>query len=310
MTIPRMQDKLMNFAKTTALKVPLVRMRQEMKRRIRSLEDRLTSSLSIDYRPTPKRRWDETRPHMNLARLFDRFIPNYCNNIKYFESLHTNLKNIAMELDESSPEPRWKNVWIPPLDATSIYSFLAKNNPRLFIEIGSGNSTKFAARAIRDFKLRTQIMSLDPEPRAEVDRLCHRVIRTPLEAANLDIFAESSSEDIIFFDGSHRCLQNSDVTVFFLEVLPQLKKGTLVGIHDIWLPTDYGDSWFDRYYSEQYMLGAWLLADNGNNWEVELPVFYAANCLTETKPYLESLRSKVCKDVTFDGGAFWMRRKS
>ena len=39
-----------------------------------------------------------------------------------------------------------------------------------------------------------------------------------------------------FTTGSHRVFQNSDVTAFFLDVLPRLKPGILVHIHDIFCP--------------------------------------------------------------------------
>ena len=49
--------------------------------------------------------------------------------------------------------------------------------PRRFIEIGSGNSTKFARRAIRDHWLNTSIVSIDPFPRSEIDAICDEVVR-------------------------------------------------------------------------------------------------------------------------------------
>jgi hypothetical protein len=58
---------------------------------------------------------------------------------------------------------------------------------------------------------------------------------------------------------THRVFTNSDVTVFLLEVLPQLKPGILVHMHDIILPCDYPPAWNNRFYSEQYVLGAMLL---------------------------------------------------
>jgi hypothetical protein len=64
----------------------------------------------------------------------------------------------------------------------------------------------------------------------------------------------------VFFDGSHRAFMNSDATVFFLEILPALPAGVIVGIHDILLPWDYPPEWAPRYYSEQYLLAAALLA--------------------------------------------------
>ena len=55
---------------------------------------------------------------------------------------------------------------------------------------------------------------------------------------------------------------NSDATVFFLEILPRLPGGVLVGIHDVFLPYDYPRDYADRYYSEQYLLAAHLIAGN------------------------------------------------
>ena len=108
----------------------------------------------------------------------------------------------------------------------------------------------------------TRIVSIDPQPRAEVDELCDRVLRVPLEAADLSVFDELSDGDVLFFDGSHRTFMNSDATVFFLEVLPRLADGVLVGVHDVFLPYDYPRDFADRYYSEQYLLAAHLIAGN------------------------------------------------
>jgi hypothetical protein len=52
---------------------------------------------------------------------------------------------------------------------------------------------------------------------------------------------------------------NSDVTVFFLEVIQRLKPGVLVHIHDIFLPADYPPDWSQSLFAEQYMLAAMLL---------------------------------------------------
>src|ERR1019366_3993414 len=106
------------------------------------------------------------------------------------------------------------------------------------VEIGSGNSTKFVARAIADHGLETKIISIDPQPRAEIDSLCNEVMRKPLEKCNLDIFGTLGESDIVFADNSHQSFMNSDVTVFFCEVLPMLARGVTVGIHDIFLPQD------------------------------------------------------------------------
>lgn len=45
----------------------------------------------------------------------------------------------------------------------------------------------------------------------------------------------------------------------FLEIIPRLKPGILVHIHDIFLPSDYPPSWRKFLFSEQYMPAAMLL---------------------------------------------------
>ena len=68
-------------------------------------------------------------------------------------------------------------------------------------------------------------------------------------------------------------MPNSDVTVFFLEIVPRLRSGVLLHVHDIFLRWDYPPDCNDRYYSEQYVLAAALLAGKPL-LEVVLPNFF------------------------------------
>jgi hypothetical protein len=76
-----------------------------------------------------------------------------------------------------SLEPSWVNGWLPGLDGAAIYSFLRERRPSLYLEIGSGNSTLFAARARRDGDLPTAIVSIDPQPREDIDGMCDEIYR-------------------------------------------------------------------------------------------------------------------------------------
>ena len=172
-------------------------------------------------------------------------------------------------------EPNWINLAFPALDAIALYGLIAVRRPRRFVEIGSGFSTKFARRAIVDHSLDTRIISIDPQPRAEIDELCDEVVRLPLEKADLSIFDSLSADDLVFFDGSHRSFQNSDVTVFFTEVLPRLPSGLMFGIHDVYLPDDYPPGWTDRFFNEQYLLSCWLLA--GDRLQVDFPAHFVGS---------------------------------
>ena len=118
------------------------------------------------------------------------------------------------------------------------------------------------SRARRDGGLSTHLTSIDPAPRAEIDALCDEVIRAPLEGADLGILGRLQPGDMLFFDGSHRVFMNADTVAFFLDVLPALPPGVIVGVHDIRLPDDYPPEFAERWYSEQYLLACWLLAES------------------------------------------------
>jgi hypothetical protein len=199
--------------------------------------------------------------------------------------------------------PCWNNSWIPPLDGIAIYCLIAEKRPRHYVEVGSGNSTRFAARAIADHKLDTQIISIDPRPRAEIDALCDEVVRKPLEECDLSLFATLGADDVVFIDNSHHCFMNSDVTVFFTEVLPALPTGLTIGIHDIFLPYDYPAAWVDRYFSEQYLLACYLLS-GAPRFETLLPAFYAGK-LPELRDALAAL-STALPGISLEGAAFWI----
>lgn len=117
-------------------------------------------------------------------------------------------------------------------------------------------TTCFARQAVRDGRLDTRIFSIDPCPRMDIEAICDEVFRDGLENLDLSKLDMLEPGDILFFDGSHRAFMNSDVTVFFLDILPRLPKGVIVHLHDIDIPYDYPPVFVNWYWSEQYMLAA------------------------------------------------------
>jgi hypothetical protein len=206
---------------------------------------------------------------------------------------------------EHSSVATWNNVYMPGLDAAAIYSFLRKLKPANYVEIGSGISTLFADRARTDGALATKFSSIDPSPRAEVDAICDEVVRAPLEAADLSVFDRLGPGDILFMDGSHIAFPNNDVPVFYLEVLPALPPGIIVGIHDIFFPDDYPMSAIKYHYNEQYVFAAYLAG--GAPIEILLPTYHAA-----TAERFAPLRDAIWDDPAFadvnkGGYSFWFK---
>jgi hypothetical protein len=231
-------------------------------------------TVHLDYPVRPRARFGYGSPcHPRLYEIIDRGRPAYERTLRAFLPFEDPLSRIPVHADAARPaEPYWVNGFFPSLDAISLYGLLVSRRPRLYMEIGSGNSTKFAARAVRDHNLPTEIVSIDPSPRVEVNDLCRQIFRRPLEETDLSAFDGLGAGDFLMFDGSHRCFTNSDVTVFFLEVLPRLRPGVLVGVHDIFLPDDYPPPVYtELFYSEQYVLAAYLLGGTGRNVEIVLP---------------------------------------
>ena len=226
----------------------------------------------LDYPIEPRPRYGYgLPPHPELYDLINGRRVAYLDLIAKFGEYASKLSKIREVADRDGTDPNWQNDYIGGLDAIALYCLPALNNSSRYIEIGSGNSTKFVRRSVRDNDLGTKIISIDPTPRAEIDGLCDEVIRQPLERGDLGIFGALNSGDILVLDGSHHALQNSDATVFFLEILPRLASGVLVYIDDIFLPYDYPPTWRDRFYSEQYVLAALLLGDRMTRYEVILP---------------------------------------
>ncbi len=233
--------------------------------------------VNLDYPPTVENapRYGHGRPsHPGLERLIVAQRESYAAVVRGLARHADELAKI--ELSAADPrQPSWVNGMISGLDGASFYAFMRDRRPARYLEIGSGNSTKFVARAKADGGLATELTSIDPYPRAEIDELCDAVIRKPLEAVDLAVFEPIAAGDVVFFDGSHRTFMNSDVSVFFLDVLPALPAGVLVGIHDIYLPDDYPAEIAERFYSEQYPLATWLLG--GADVEIVLPAWRVSN---------------------------------
>jgi hypothetical protein len=267
------------------------------------------SVVLLEYPVRARPRWDQANPHPELYQLFHGQREQFRQQLTSFLAFGEALGRIQSDSNAATPmEPHWRNHWFPALDALSTYCLIAQSRPRQFIEVGSGNSTKFARRAVTDHALATRITSIDPSPRAEIDVICDRVIRQRAEDVDPEVFAVLDKGDILFIDSSHRALMNSDVTALFLEVLPRLRPGVLVHIHDIALPFDYPPDWGPHFFSEQYLLAAYLLG-GGSRFDVVLP-----NAFIRSQPDLHGVlaplrQQQSLKDDALDGMSFWLRTR-
>lgn len=172
-----------------------------------------------------------------------------------FRALQAAIERYASDLraigGDPPPAPRWNQDWFPRLDAAAAYALVRERRPKRIVEVGSGHSTRFLARAVADGRFDCVLTAIDPAPRASLDGLAIRRIRTTLQDAGPAPFAGLEPGDVLFVDSSHILMPGSDVDDLLNRVLPSLPAGALVHIHDVFLPDDYPPAWAWRSYNEQ-----------------------------------------------------------
>jgi hypothetical protein len=124
-----------------------------------------------------------------------------------------------------------------------------------------------AVRANRDEGHETRLVSCDPyasrSAAAGVDGLAE-LRADPAERLQESVYGSLGERDVLFIDSSHTVRAGGDVVHLLCEVVPRLRPGVLVHVHDIYLPYHYPREWFEQlhwYWAEQYLLQA-LLSGN------------------------------------------------
>jgi hypothetical protein len=130
--------------------------------------------------------------------------------------------------------------------------------PGRIVEVGSGHSTRFLARAAADGGIGTRLTAIDPAPRATLSGLAIDLLPVRVQDADRAPFARLQSGDFLVIDSSHKMAPGSDVELLVERVLPALPPGVYVHFHDIFLPGEYPESWAWRRYSEQAAVAALL----------------------------------------------------
>ena len=205
------------------------------------------------------------------------------------------------------------NVGIfPPADAEYLYNIIRHFKPQKIIEIGSGQSTLMALNAIKKNKIENENYScehvcIEPYEIEWLEQLNVKVIREIVEKTDINVFGTLANNDILFIDSSHIIRPQGDVLFEYLELLPTIKPGVLVHIHDIFTPEDYPDDWVKNanFWNEQYLLEAFLTLNN------DFRVIGAMNFLMHNYYGQISAKCPVTKMLTEKGeivgaGSFWM----
>lgn len=210
-----------------------------------------------------------------MADLLARHAPAF---IDFIKGLDKHAAEFAAIGQAPPPEPRWLQDWFPRLDGAAAYAMIRRRRPARIVEVGSGHSTRFMVRAIKDGALATKLTAIDPAPRARLPGLPVAWLSASVPAVGLAPFQLLKSGDVLFIDSSHVLKTGSDVDFLLGNVIPRLPAGALLHFHDIFLPDDYPAEWHWRGYSEQLGVAALL---SGGQWQVLFASHYAVTRLAD-----------------------------
>lgn len=203
-------------------------------------------------------------------------------------------------------------------DAICYYAMLRYLKPGRCVEIGSGYSSCLALDTSELFlKGSTDFTFIDPYPERLFDLLRPEdkrsskieILRKKVQEVPIKVFESLSENDVLFIDSSHVSKVGSDVNYIFFEILPALKPGVLIHIHDVFFPFEYPSNWIygGRSWNEIYLLRAFLQF----NSQFEIVYF---NTFVESF-YRDKVKEKMplclvkSTDDRVTTGSIWLRRK-
>lgn len=202
----------------------------------------------------------------------------------------------------------YKNDQFPCLDAEFLFASICYFKPKNMIEVGSGFSSLITADINRRQLVENMNFAcIEPYPRQflldGVDGIDELII-DKVENVDLSTFDRLESGDVLFIDSSHVSKVGSDVNYLFFEVIPRLKIGVLIHIHDIFLPDEYPAKWVieeGRNWNEQYCLRCFL------QFNESFEVVWAANFMGTR--YAKEVHDTFPRSEKLGmGGSMWIRR--
>lgn len=159
-------------------------------------------------------------------------------------------------------------------DAAIYFGMLAHFRPNRIVEIGSGFSLALALDARDILGLDTTFTFIEPDTKRldvllrDADRRSCQILQQQVQDVPVATFADLEPNDILFIDSSHVAKTGSDVLFEIFEILPVLKPGVIVQIHDCFWPFEYPDRWTvadNRAWNELYFVRAFLMYNRAFN---------------------------------------------
>jgi predicted O-methyltransferase YrrM len=203
-----------------------------------------------------------------------------------------------------------ENDWFASADAFTLSAIMQKEKPARVIEVGSGFSSAVMLDTRRMAGLSTHLTFIEPAPERLYTLIKQdneprvTVIQDIVQNVALDTFDQLEAGDILLIDSSHVVKVGSDVPWLLLVILPRLKKGVIVHVHDIFYPESYPRDFLakGRCWSESQMLRAFLVGNS--RFEV-----MAFNAYAQHK-FPELFKERMPAFLESQGQSIWLRVKA
>lgn len=197
-----------------------------------------------------------------------------------------------------------RNPMFSGIDPHIYHCMIRHFKPNRIVEVGSGYSTLVAAAAAALNTPQPSIYAIEPYPSPMLRNGIQGVelMENKVEALDVGFFSELQANDILFIDSSHIIKVGGDVWYLFFEIIPRLKRGVVVHIHDIFFPYHYLETFVfetHRFWNEQYLLHAYLMGNQN------VSILAASHALADTFP--NEMRNLFPNAEYIESGSFWFQ---
>lgn len=200
------------------------------------------------------------------------------------------------------------------LDKVVLYCLVRQLRPRRVLEIGAGQSTHVVRAALKASPTPCTHTVIEPYradwlPKNDSGFELLQYELQELPDSLLSRFELLDAGDVLFIDSSHVTMAYGDTLVELISILPRLRRGVYIHIHDIFLPYDYPKAWATRrtalVYTEQWLL-ALMLWGAQTEWEV----VWSAWLMRQTRQdlLLSMPHYPLSHPTGPNGASFWIRK--
>ena len=315
---------------------PISKLKWDLIARFRKTAQKINAAFSVAFQRllgamgySVARKSDYYSPLPSLDRLkktYERWHrPSALAGIEYdLEAMKKELQTLLLRYyDEFSTFPAFEQLrkkfgpGFTPADALMLYMMIRQLKPKRYIEVGSGLSTYYcnlAAEKNASEGYPLQMTCIEPHPYKKLFTLPGiQVIPKEVQDVELSSFQQLEAGDVLFIDSTHVLSIDGDVPYLYLEVLPSLKVGVTIHIHDVPFPYNipyppklwiFGQTW-PMFWNEAMVLQAFLCFNNQFEITMSVPLirYFDEPFLKQTMPNYETVEQN---PNTFS--SIWLKR--